>query len=64
MKTATDITYNCFTSSLLAHCRVQSQQQQIGTLRRKKAGLFFVFPQRRTLIYLINVNANKQPQIS
>lgn len=63
MKTAIDTTYNCFTSSLLAHYRVQSQRQQVGTLRRNKAGLFFAFPQRRTLFYLINVNANKQAQI-
>lgn len=63
METATDTTYNCPTSSLLAHYRIESQLQQVGTLQRNKAG-FFSFPQRRTLVYLINVNANKQPQIS
>lgn len=63
MKTI-DATYNCPTSSLLAHYRAQSQRQQVGTLQRNKAGLFFAFPQRRTLFYLTNVHANKQAQIS
>lgn len=40
MKTI-DATYNCPTSSLLAHYRAQSQRQQVGTLQRNKAGLFF-----------------------
>lgn len=39
----TDTTYDCATSSLLAHCRVPSWSQQLGTLQRNKTGFILHF---------------------